>query len=734
MKKWIIMCAVMLMGCIQAKAGMNLDLKDITSGQFSSESLSAVTPLNDGESYAQISQDGKQIVTYSFKTGKQTGVLFDVDNTLGEKISRFDNYIMSPDGKKMLIQTKTQRIYRRSFTAVYYIYNIATRNLDKLSDYGPQQAPVWSPDGLQVAFVRNNNIYLVKLMYDNAESQVTKDGQRNAIINGIPDWVYEEEFGFNSAMAFNADGTMICWIRFDESKVQQYQLQMFKGSHPAKGEYTTYPGFYEYKYPKAGEQNSTVTVHSYDIKSHQTRQLQVPLDADGYIPRIKSTNDAAKMIVYTMNRHQDELNIYAVNPRSTVAQLLVRESVPKYVREESMSGVMFTSNHILVPSDRDGNMQIYLYSMTGTLQKKLTDVKGEVTAIYGYDEATGNVYYQACGKDPLNREVYVTYKNGKTQQLSTKEGWNSAIFSSDFKYFINNWSDCNTPAVVTICNNQGKALTTLVDNAGLRNKLSAYNLPKKEFFKFTTSEGVELNGVMIKPVDFNPSKKYPVIMWQYGGPGSQQVKNAWSMGSMGQGALYDVYFTQKDFILVCVDGRGTGARGAEFEKSIYLKLGELEAKDQVETAIYLGSLPYVDKENIGIWGWSFGGFNTLMSMSEGRPVFKAGVAVAPPTDWRFYDSVYTERFMRTPQENPSGYDINPMNRAEKMSGALLICHGLADDNVHPQNTFEYTEALVQADKDFKMNIYTNRNHSIYGGNTRYHLLRQIANHFIENLK
>ena len=334
----------------------------------------------------------------------------------------------------------------------------------------------------------------------------------------------------------------------------------------------------------------------------------------------------------------------------------------------------------------------------------------------------------------MNREVYVTGKNGKTECLTPAEGWNSAVFSTGYKYFINSWSDRNTPYEYTVYTNAGKKIVTLLDNKALKGKLASYNLPEKEFFSFKTSEGVELNGVMVKPVGFDANRKYPVIMWQYSGPGSQQVVNSWNIGSMGQGALFDEYLAQQGFILVCVDGRGTGGRGADFEKCTYMKLGDMESKDQVEATLYLASLPYVDKDNIGIWGWSYGGFNTLMSMSEGRGVFKAGVAVAPPTDWRYYDTVYTERYMRTPKENPSGYDINPIKRAGQLHGALLLCHGLADDNVHPQNTFEYAEALVQADKDFKMNVYTNRNHSIYGGNTRNHLFRQIAQFFIDNLK
>ena len=734
MKKIILMCAALIVAAAGALAGNALSLKDITSGKFAPKGLGSITALADGDSYAQVSKDGKQIVKYSFRTGTQTDVMFDVANTIGEKIDSFEDYILSPDGSRMLIQTKSERIYRRSFTATYYIYTIANRKLEKLSDYGPQQAPVWSPDGKQVAFVRDNNIYLVKLLYGNAESQVTKDGKKNEVINGIPDWVNEEEFGFSRALTFNADGTMLCWIRYNEKDVEQYSLQMFKGSHPEKTAYAEYPGLYTYKYPKAGQKNSNVAVYSYDIQSHQTRQLQVPLDAEGYIPRLFATKDSQKVIVYTMNRHQDKLCIYAVNPRSTVAQLLIKEQADKYVQEGAMDDIMITDSHFLVPSDRDGYMQLYLYSMNGTLEKKVTTGNRDVTAVYGYDETTGNTYYQAAGKNPMNREVYVTQKNGKTVCLTAREGWNTATFSKNYKYFINMWSDRNTPYEYSTYSNQGKRIAVVNDNKELKDKLAACDLPQKEFFTFTTSEGVKLNGIIVKPHNFDASKKYPVIMWQYSGPGSQQVTNSWSVGSMGNGCLYDGYIADRGFILVCVDGRGTGGRGADFEKCTYQKLGDLESKDQVEAAQYIATLPYVDKDNIGIWGWSYGGFNTLMSMSEGRPVFKAGVAVAPPTDWRFYDTIYTERYMRTPNENPSGYDINPIKRADKLHGSLLICHGLADDNVHPQNTFEYTEALVQADKDFRMNVYTNRNHSIYGGNTRNHLLRQIANFFVEKLK
>ena len=734
MKRLFLTITALLMFVATMSAGGKLTLPDITSGKFAAKTVNGINPIEGTDTYARISQDGERVVCCSFKTGKELSVLFDVKNTMGCKIDGFDDYVLSPDGKRMLIQTKTERIYRRSFKADFYIYNIESRRLDRLSDGDKQQIPTWSPDGQQVAFVREGNIFLVKLLYDNAEIQVTKDGKFNEVINGLPDWVNEEEFGFNSALTFNADGTMICWIRYDESKVKTYSLEMYKGMKPAKEEYDTYPGFYSYKYPKAGEDNSTVSAWSYDIKSHKINRLQVPLDADGYMPRIKPTNDPMRIVVYTMNRHQDDLCLYAVNPRSTVAQLIIKEHVDKYVREEAMEGVKFVGDKILLPSDRSGYTKLYIYNMNGQLQRTIGDGNYDITSVYGYDPKTGDVYYQAAALGATDRQVYVTHKNGKTVRLTDREGWNTAFFSGDFQYFVNTWSDYNTPYVFTTRTREGKLINTIEDNKAVKQLVSDYGFCKREPFSFTTSEGVVLNGWMVKPKDFDANKKYPVIMHQYSGPGSQQVTNSWSAGSMGQGGAFDSYLAQEGFIVVSVDGRGTGGRGSEFEKCTYLNLGNLESKDQVETALYVGSLPYVDKDRIGIWGWSYGGFNTLMSMSEGRGVFRAGVAIAPPTNWKYYDSVYTERYMRTPKENPDGYATNPIERAPKLHGALLICHGTADDNVHPQNTYEYSEALVQADKDFRELFYTNRNHGIFGGNTRNHLLRQVAQFFKTELK
>ena len=728
--------AALLMLSMSVRAGEKMSLFDITRGDFRQETLSEVHPMADGETYAQISADGKRIVTYSFKTGKEVGVLFDAATARGAQIGRVQGYIVSPDGRRLLIQTNTKPIYRHSFTAAYYIFMIQNNKLEPLSDGGPQQTPVFSPDGNQIAFVRDNNIHLVKLLYDNAESQVTKDVKRNEIINGVPDWVYEEEFSTNSSMVFSADSKQIVWIRYDETDVPQYSMQLFKGLSPEQEQYRDYPGFYTYKYPKAGEDNAKLSVMSFDIKSHQTRKMDLPLDADGYIARIKATSDAANVLAFTLNRHQDCLRVFSMNPLSTVCQMVIEDKVDKYINEAVFANLVVSDRHLVLTSERSGYNTVYVYGLNGQLQRTVQQ-GGVVTSVYGYDEKTGDLFFAATPavENPADKQIYVCHANGKINGLATNGGVNNAVFSRNYKYFINTWSNLQTPTKCTILTTGGNFCATLYDNAALAQKLSQYDLGTKELFSLTTSENVQLNGWMVKPRNFDPGKRYPVIMYQYGGPGSQQVLNQWNVGMNGQGAILEQYLAQQGYIVVCVDNRGTGGRGAEFEKCTYLRLGELEARDQVEAALWLGRQSYVDKNRIGIWGWSYGGWNTLMSMSEGRGVFAAGVAIAPPTSWRYYDTVYTERFMRTPKENAQGYDqVNPIARASKLQGALLLCHGLCDDNVHYQNTAEYVEALVQADKDFRQLVYTNRNHSIFGGNTRNHLFRQCFNFFDEHLK
>ncbi len=734
MMKRVITLFLLFCTVFMAKAD-GLTLKELTSGFYSARGISGVTPLLDGESYSQLSRDGKQIVRHSFKTGEETGVLFDVNNIRNRiRLDRIDGYQMSPDEKNILLRTKTRGIYRHSRTAEYYIYNVKNRTLSILSEGGPQEQPLWSRDGTMIAFVREGNLFLVKLLFNNSESQITKDGEFNKIINGKPDWVNEEEFSFARAFDFNADNTMLAWIRYDETEVPMFSFPWYKGMNPELTEYAGYPGSYDYKYPIAGAKNSVVSVHTFDIKSRATRQIQLPIPADSYVPRIFFTDEAEKLLVLTLNRHQNQLDIYLANPRSTECRVIVREQAECYVTEGALKNFEVTPGGFVLMSERSGYKHLYLYDLNGTLRKQLTNGNYEVTSFYGYDIKTGTTYFASNQESPLRRSVYKSDAKGRLTRLSSSAtGTNSAIFSKNFRYYMNTWSNINTPTITTLCDASGKTLKTLEDNAALRQKLAGLKLGERKFFSFTTSEGIQLNGFMVLPADFNPSVKYPVVMHQYSGPGSQQVVDSWSAGNMG-GCLYEQYLAQEGFICVCVDGRGTGGRGRDFEQCTYLKLGQLESRDQVEAAIWLGNQTYVDKSRIAIWGWSFGGFNTLMSMSEGRPVFAAGVAVAAPTSWRYYDTVYTERFMRTPNENGVGYDDSPISRASKLSGSLLLVHGLADDNVHFRNAAEYAEALVQADKDFRELVYTNRNHSIYGGNTRNHLFRQITQHFKEMLK
>lgn len=731
-KLFALLCLFLVVLTLQAQ---KVTLQDVAQGTYRASGIYGIKPMLDGEHYTQISSDRKRIVKYSFKTGEEVETIFDVTTARDCSLTSFDDYIMSPDERLILIQTETKPIYRRSFTAVYYIYNVRNNKLEPLSNNGPQQVPLFSPDGNQIAFVRNNNIYLVKLLFNNSESQVTKDGEYNKVLNGIPDWVYEEEFGFNRAFDFSADSKMLAYIRFDESAVKMFSFSWYKGMAPEKMQYETYPGSYDYKYPKSGMQNSLVSVHTFDIKSKVTRTMDLQLDKEDYIPRIRFTSDPEKLAIMVLNRHQNRFDLYFANPRSTLCKVAIRDEAPQYIKEQAYANIEFLDKNIVMMSERDGYNHLYLYTIGGNLVKQITKGDFEVKDFLGWDQNANVFYYTSNEESPLRTAVYKIDGKGKKTKLSTRVGTNSAIFSHSMKYYINTYSSISTPTRITINNNQGKELKTLMDNAALKEKVARLNMPIKEFFTFTTSDGVKLNGWMMKPTNFNPNKKYPVIMHQYSGPGSQQVIDRWNIGSFSDGGMFEAYMCDKGFVMVCVDGRGTGGRGAAFEKCTYMFLGVKEAKDQVETAKYLGTLPFVDKNKIGIWGWSFGGYTTLMSMSEGTPVFRAGVAIAAPSDWKFYDTVYTERFMRTPKENGDGYAASSaILRADKLHGSLLLIHGTADDNVHFQNCAEYSEALVQANKQFDMQIYTNRNHGIAGGNTRNHLMNRVANFFMEEMK
>lgn len=719
-----------------AAGGKPLDLQEVVSGKFSQENVYGVVPIpGDGEHYTRQNAEGTQIIKYSFKTGEAVEVIFDAATARECPFKRFDSYSFSPQGDRLLIATERTPVYRRSFTAVHYLYSLK-RNLDgkinnvveRLSDGGPQQVPVFSPDGTMVAFVRDNNIFLVKLLYGNSESQVTEDGRRNEVLNGIPDWVYEEEFAFDRALEFSADSKMLAFVRFDESRVPSYSFPLFAGQAPRLEAYAKYPGGYTYKYPKTGEANSTVSVHTFDIRTRVTRRMQVPLDEDGYIPRIRFTKDPDKLAIVTLNRHQDRLDLYMCDPRSTVCKLALHDETDTYIKESVFDNIRFYDGHFSFVSEKSGFNHLYWYNLNGTLVKQVTSGEYEVVDFLGYDPEEEAFYFTSNEESPLRKALYKVDRRGRKTKLSAQEGTNNALFSSDMKYYLNRYTNLNTPLQVTLHDNKGKELATLVTNERLQQALAEYDVPRKEFFTFRTTDGVTLNGWMMKPTGFEEGKRYPVLQYQYSGPGSQQVLDAF-------GISWETYMASQGYVVVCVDGRGTGGRGAAFEKCTYLQLGVKEARDQVETALYMGSLPFVDKERIGIWGWSYGGYMTLMSMSEGTPVFRAGVAVAAVTAWDYYDTIYGERFMRTPQENFDGYQAgSAFSRADKLHGRLLLVHGLADDNVHYQNCAEYVEHLVQLGKQFEMQVYTNRNHGISGGNTRLHLYTRLTDFFNRELK
>jgi dipeptidyl-peptidase-4 len=601
--------------------------------------------------------------------------------------------------------------------------------LKEVSPRGRQRLVTFSPDGSKIAFVRDNNLFYTDLS-SGIEVQVTKDGKSNFIINGAPDWVYEEEFEFSQAYEWSPDSKRIAWIRFDESQVPEFSMSMFEGADPSLEENAVYPHCTSFKYPKAGEANSIVSVHTFSLETNLYKTMDIGGEKDLYIPRIRWTRDPGKLAVFRQNRHQNHFEILFADPDSGSTEVIYTEDNKYFLDEKCLDDIQFLEDnkHIIIRSEQDGWDRIYLYTIEGKKVNAITPDHVDVMAVNGCDVKNKLLYYTSAEPLPYQRENYcIRWDGSGKKKLSLKEGFNSIRFSESFKYYTLTWTDSKNPTQTVLYDAKGKIIRVLDENKDLTEKLRAYKFNTKEFFTFKTSDNVLLYGWMVKPPDFDPGKKYPVFMTQYSGPNSQSALDRWELD-------WENYIAQFGYIIVCVDGRGTGARGEEFRKMTYLQLGKYETIDQIETAKYLTGLSFVDAKRIGIWGWSFGGYISASCMVKGDGIFKAGIAVAPVTNWRYYDNIYTERFMRTPKENPEGYDQNsPLNFAGNLQGKFLICHGMADDNVHVQNTLEFSERLVQANKQFEMQLYTNRNHGIYGGNTTYHLYTRMTRFLLENL-
>lgn len=696
---------------------------------FHPKTVSGLKSMNNGINYTTIENDGTQIVKYSYATSKQIATILDLKKLKDCPVSRIEGYSLNFNETKVLFYSNKESIYRRSYKANYYVYDIKQKEITPLSDEGKQQVATFSPNSEMVAFVKDNDIYINKLKFG-TETRVTTDGEFNKILNGIPDWVYEEEFSFNKAIEWSPNSTELAYIRFDETNVREFSFPLYGGSHLTNEDHTIYPGSYKYKYPKAGELNSTVSVKVFHIKNRTTKTMKITDDKEYYTPRIRWTHENGKLGIFKMNRLQNQFDLMIANTATGITKSIFTHRNEYYIAEDVLDNLTFLSDgkHFIYVGEMDGYNHIHLYSMAGMKIRQITKGNWDVTDFYGFDENKKLLYYQAAEKSPTQREIYSISLDGKKKKkLTQSTGTNNAVFSSSFKYFINYFSNTTTPTLVTLYNGNGKQIRVLENNADFKTKVDSYRLSNKEFFSFKTSEGVELNGWMVKPLDFDPSKKYPVLMTQYSGPNSQEVLDVWGIG-------WEQYLASKGYLVACVDPRGTGARGEEFRKCTYMQLGNLESNDQIEAAKYLGSLDYIDEARIGIWGWSFGGFMTCSCLSKGDGIFKVGIAVAPVTNWKYYDTIYTERFMRKPQENPKGYEENsPINMAEDLQGRLFLIHGSADDNVHFQNTIEYVDQLIKANKQFDMFVYPNRKHSIYGGNTRMHLFQMMSDYLMRNL-
>ncbi len=680
--------------------------------------------MPDGVNIAMLSDDGKTIDVCDIKSGKAVSTLVSADNTRESRLTAFDGFVLSPDAKYVLVWTNKQSVYRRSYTAEYYVYEVRTRLMRPLSTRFKQtMIPCFSPDSRMVAFVAENNIYIKKLDY-NSEVAVTVDGAAGKIINGATDWTYEEEFTLTSTLSWSPDNTALSYVKFDESDVKLYSLETYAGACNTRSEYALYLGAFSYKYPVAGQTNSRVTLHSYDVETRKTKDIALPDSRIEYIPRIAYGPTARELMVVTLNRDQNRMEIYAVNPAATTTRSVYVQESKAWILPQSYEDLYLGKTGFVVAApDAEGYVQLKKYSYNGALMQTVTTGKCDVTAYYGED-AAGSHYYQAASPTPMDRTVYRTTAKGSVL-ISKNAGTTSMTFAPNMTYGVMRYSDIDTPPVYTLTTSAGKAVRTLEDNAEYASRMAALRV-KKEFLTIK-SDDVELNAYIIKPADFDPNKKYPVVMYQYSGPGSQEVLNRWQMDWMN-------FFAQNGFIVMCADGRGTGGRGTSFMYKVYRNLGYYETIDQLAAARYALSLSYVDSKRIGIFGWSYGGYETLMAVSAKDNPYAAAVAVAPVTDWRYYDTVYAERFMLTPMQNDEGYNTSaPIKHVSDMSTRLLIMYGTADDNVHPANTLEYVSALQAQGILCDMLVFPNMNHSIYGCNARAVVYAKMYDYFCRNM-
>ena len=704
-------------------AQQKISVEEIYTGAFRPKAMDELQSLKKSNQYTVLNSDrattSQQIDLFDYATLRKVSTLIDTKNfkSLADGI---DSYTFSNDEKQMLIANATTPIFRHSFTADYYLYNLTTKELTKILER--VQEPTFSPDGTKVAFARENNLFV----YDIASKeiiQVTTDGKKNAIINGITDWVYEEEFAFVRAFDWSADSKKLAYIRFDESEVPEFSMNIYQKN--------LYPTVETFKYPKAGEKNALVSLFVYDVAIKSSKAINLGNYSDFYIARMKWTSDANVLCAQVLNRHQDNLDLIFVDGTSGAAKVVLNEKDKAYI-DVTDNLTFLNDNSFIWTSEKDGYNHIYVYDKTGKLKNQVTKGNWEVTSYYGFDEKSKTIFYQSVENGSIVRDVYKIGLDGKNKvKLSQQTGTNEATFSPDFTYFINTYSSAIIPAAYTLNSSKdGKQVQSIVDNTTLSDKLKKYDLPNKEFFELTTDKGNKLNAWMIKPKDFDATKKYPVFMFQYSGPGSQQVANHW----LDTNDMWFMMLSQQGYIVACVDGRGTGFKGAEFKKCTQLQLGKYEVEDQIDAAKVIGNYSYVDKTRIGIFGWSYGGFMASNCLFKGADVFKMAIAVAPVTNWRFYDSIYTERYLQTPQENASGYDENsPINHVSKLKGNFLLIHGTADDNVHVQNSMQMIEALIQANKQFDWAIYPDKNHGIYGGKTRIQLFNKMTNFVKEKL-